>query len=414
MANIRKLREYTGDKPWRLDYYDNQGKRKRQHFRTKREAETVRSKIETDLNRGTYIDRKLGESTTVAQLWERYLYRLETVGASGRGATGAKTLQTYRVHAGNYILPRWEHYPLSNITYADVSEWVTSLQSKKTGDGVGPETRKAVGRLFVAMLDFATQEAIIPRNPARDAAGRTPFIPGGRELKRARSEPVFLTMPQLVELSRHAEPWSDLILFLGTTGLRWGEVSALRARDLDLDPEMPSVRVERAYAEVTGAGMQLGPTKTGEARTVPLMCDLLPQLQNRIDDAGGEDGLLFPSRDGTPLRNTNVTRRVLRPAAQRLAESASTPREAERLASLGFHDLRHTAISLAIKLGCNVKTVQRIAGHATATVTLDRYGHLYPDDLHDVARGMSGLLMDTGWTLGSDLAPESQEVPMAS
>jgi Phage integrase family len=50
-----------------------------------------------------------------------------------------------------------------------------------------------------------------------------------------------------------------------------------------------------------------------------------------------------------------------------------------------LHDLRHTCASLAIRSGANVKVVQKLLGHKTAKLTLDRYGHLYADDLETVA-----------------------------
>ncbi|WP_416382012.1 tyrosine-type recombinase/integrase [Nocardia cyriacigeorgica] len=58
------------------------------------------------------------------------------------------------------------------------------------------------------------------------------------------------------------------------------------------------------------------------------------------------------------------------------------------LSSIAPHGLRHTAASLAISAGANIKVVQRMLGHKTATLTLDLYGHLFPDDLDAVAVGM--------------------------
>jgi hypothetical protein len=65
---------------------------------------------------------------------------------------------------------------------------------------------------------------------------------------------------------------------------------------------------------------------------------------------------------------------VFDPAAKAIGEEGFTP-----------HDLRHTCASLSIAAGCNVKVLQGLLGHKTATMTLDRYGHLFPDDLGRVA-----------------------------
>jgi integrase len=85
-------------------------------------------------------------------------------------------------------------------------------------------------------------------------------------------------------------------------------------------------------------------------------------------------GLLFPDDRGGLLRNTNWRRRVFDRAAGRA-----------KLTPLRVHDLRHTAASLPIRAGASVKAVQAQLGHASATMTLDRYGHLWPDELDALA-----------------------------
>ncbi len=60
-----------------------------------------------------------------------------------------------------------------------------------------------------------------------------------------------------------------------------------------------------------------------------------------------------------------------------------------------LHDLRHTCASLAISAGANVKVVQRLLGHKTAVLTLDRYGHLFPDDLDAVASAFDAAARTT-------------------
>jgi len=83
---------------------------------------------------------------------------------------------------------------------------------------------------------------------------------------------------------------------------------------------------------------------------------------------------VFEGTRGGVLRNGNFNRRTFGPAAIAIGEPRLTP-----------HGLRHTAASLAIAAGGNVKVVQQMLGHATANMTLDLYGHLFPDQLDDVA-----------------------------
>ena len=137
------------------------------------------------------------------------------------------------------------------------------------------------------------------------------------------------------------------------------------------------IRITTAFAEVEGKLVEQTP-KTGKSRTVPippsLRAELLPLVEGRPDDA-----LVFATRRGTPLRLRNWRRREFDKAVEDagLDGTGLTP-----------HKLRHTAASLAIAAGADVKVVQAMLGHATATMTLDRYGHLFPDRLDEVAEAM--------------------------
>ncbi len=92
------------------------------------------------------------------------------------------------------------------------------------------------------------------------------------------------------------------------------------------------------------------------------------------------DELAFPSPQGAVLRNRNARSAWFDAAARAIGEPGLTP-----------HELRHTAASLAIKAGANVKAVQRMLGHASAAMTLDRYADLFDDDLDDVADRLDAL-----------------------
>jgi integrase len=94
-------------------------------------------------------------------------------------------------------------------------------------------------------------------------------------------------------------------------------------------------------------------------------------------------GLAFPNREGGgPLRVTNWNRRTFTPAAE---DAGLVP------PLLRVHDLRHTAASLMIASAAGVKVVQQQLGHRTATMTLDRYAHLFPDELDALSSALDGL-----------------------
>lgn len=183
------------------------------------------------------------------------------------------------------------------------------------------------------------------------------------------------------------------MLVLAYCRLRFGEVTALKRRDVDFDRARINVKetveyVNRVYT--------LGPTKTHERRSVPIPPPVLAVLRERIGSAA-PDRLVFPGEDGY-LKNSEF-RKVFNPAAIRAGVGGLIP-----------HELRYTCASLAISVGGNIKVVQRLLGHAT--MTLDRYGHLYPDELDEVAQQMGALC---AYPVRTDAGsgPENASLPAA-
>ena len=108
-------------------------------------------------------------------------------------------------------------------------------------------------------------------------------------------------------------------------------------------------------------------------REVPIPRFLFDELAKHVATMSPDD-LVFPAIKGGALRAQGFQRAALTEAANALGVPGLHP-----------HELRHTAASLAIASGADVKVVQQMLGHKTATMTLDLYGHLYPDRLDDVA-----------------------------
>jgi integrase len=188
--------------------------------------------------------------------------------------------------------------------------------------------------------------------------------------KITRGEPRFLDHGQVVELAAAAEPYGLLVRVLAYTLLRWGEMSALRVGSLDLVRRR--MRVKSGFVEVRGKLVE-GTPETHQVRTVPLPRFLVDEIAAYVEGKG-HDELVFTTSTGTPLRNTNFRRRHWDKAVEAAGLDGLTP-----------HDLRHTAASLAVAAGANVKAVQRMLGHASATMTLDVYAGLFGDDLDTVA-----------------------------
>ena len=161
-------------------------------------------------------------------------------------------------------------------------------------------------------------------------------------------------------------------------GLRFGEAAALRVESIDILRRR--IRITAAVAEVRGQ-IVMGTPKTHAARSVAIPGFLAPVLGAYLGTES-RSGLAFPDAADGPIRVTNWNRRTFTPTAVNVG--LVPPK-------LRVHDLRHTAASLMIASGAGVKVVQQQLGHRTATLTLDRYAHLFPDELDALSGALDGL-----------------------
>jgi integrase len=378
---VKKLTD--GVKRWQADWTTADGVRQRKRFSTKREAEEFHHATVRSIRGGTFIDPRSSNKTTVGQLYAEWIERIAVVGASGRKPASPKTLDNYRRYYENYVAPRWAHTPVSNVRYDDVAAWITTLRGQN-GLPAGVTTRREVALYFGRLMGHAVKKRLLPSNPTKDPLGQTDYVPA----KEKQREHVYLTMPQLTALARECEGFELFVMLAGTGGLRWGEITALSFDDFEFG-ETPSVAIRRAFSEVGGKRV-LGPTKGGESRVVPLP-RLIARRCEQMASSGIGSERAFTGGRGSVLRNNSWTKRHYAPAiARAMTADPSFPRPT-------FHDLRHTAVSLAISHGANVKVVQRIAGHASATMTLDTYAGLFDHDLHDSAERLNGALVNLAW-----------------
>jgi len=151
----------------------------------------------------------------------------------------------------------------------------------------------------------------------------------------------------------------DVGLVLGLTGLRWGELAALRVRDVQRLP-IPAVRVSRSKSD--GAPLRTT-TKGGKARTVPLVPGAWAIVEPLLE--GDPNGLLFGTTSGGFRSLASWKRDV----------SWSTNGMGRRV-----HDLRHSFATNALAAGTDLKSLQSWLGHASATMTADLYSHWLGSD----------------------------------
>lgn len=343
MASIEKL----ADNRWRARWRDPAGKQKAKTFAKRKLAKDYLDQIGVDMTAGEYIDPSAGK-IKFEVLAEKWL--------AAQGHLKASTRSNYRHMLDRHVLARWGATPLASIAHEDVAAWVGDLQ----GTGLSASTIRYAHRILSLVLDMAVSAKRIRRNPA-----------SGVPLPRARkAEKRFLTHEQVQRLANAAGDYRTLVLTLAYCGLRWGELAGLKVGRVDFLKRR--IHVVEVASEVRGT-IVWGTPKTHATRTVPVPEFLAGELSQVVAGKSGDD-LVFTTTRGHVLRNLNFRRDVFDAAAIQAGVDGVTP-----------HELRHTAASLAVGAGANVKAVQRMLGHESAAMTLDVYSGLFDGDLDEVA-----------------------------
>ena len=321
-------------------------------FKSKREAELFLASIEVSKARGDFIDATAAR-VTVGELGKRWLSNRKHL----KPSTARVEESTWRVH----VLPRWGTTSVGAVKHSDVQSWLTSIDKS-------PTIVRHSHAILSAILEAALRDKRIQSNPAHG-------IKLPRKIPKAR---VYLSHDQVQSLADQSGSHGSLVLFLAYSGLRWGEATGLRVRDLDTLRRRVMVR-ENAVA--VGGKIIVGTPKTHKVRSVAYPTFLAEPLA-KLCEGKGRDSILFG--DGLNYQRSPDTRDGwFTNACKRVRATDKTFPE-----HITLHDLRHTAASLSISAGANVKAVQRMLGHASAAMTLDTYADLFEDDLDSVATAL--------------------------
>jgi integrase len=327
--------------------------------------------ITSRLTTGTYVTPEAGR-VTVAAVYATW--------AAAQGHISAKTALTRRSSWNKYVSPQWADVVVIDVKTSAVRAWV----SKMVASEVGVATIENAFGLLRQILGAAVEDNRIPRNPCQ----------GVRLPKRSHPDRGYLTHAQVAALAGAMKRHPEVVRFLAYTGLRWGEMAALRVCDVDMLRRR--VNVSRS---VTEAGKLVWRTpKTGERRSVPFPAVLADELAPLMAGNARED-LLFTNTHGGVLRNSHFRQDVFAPAVRACQKIDET------FPTITPHDLRHTAASLAVSAGANVKALQRMLGHAKASMTLDVYADLFDEDLDGVAARLDAAIKSAADGLRTIAAP---------
>lgn len=369
MATIEKYETTSGATRYRVRYRTpDRRQTDKRGFKTKRDAEAFAATVEVEKLTGSYVAPALGK-VTIGELGPGWLARQKAI---IKPSAFHSVESAWRVH----VEPRWATKAIADINFSDVKGWVSELAGRRKGTVV-----RTAYDVLARILDDAVKDRRLARNAAR----------GVKLPARAKRKNVYLTAAQLQALALESGRYRSLVLLLGMAGPRWGEAAALRVGDIDF---LKRKVVLHENAVTVGADVHVGTLKSGKERTVVLPKFVVEELAKTCRGKDHGD-LIWPARDGGHLGPPSSHDSWLSGAVERCQTAATAARAKESKGDkepttpvfprVTAHALRHTAASLAISAGANVKVVQRMLGHSSAAMTLDVYADLFDDDLTGVA-----------------------------
>lgn len=315
-----------------------------------------------------------------------------------------QTEDTYRRHLKNHIYPTFGAKPLQAIRRNEVQAWVKKLSeqtSAHTNKPLSPATIETVYGIFASVINAAVKDDALARTPCVDI--RLPEKP--KTTIRVLSPEDVTSLAEKVP-----QRWRALVLVAYGCGLRQGEAFGLcrdrinfLGRKLTVDQQITNTGDKEDGSRGTRPVLASPKTKASN-REIPLPQFVIEALSAHFKEYGDkidahEDGLVFLTLKGNPMRRDYFNDRIWKPALKKAGLPADTT----------FHDLRHSFASTALAEGVPITHVSKWLGHASITETVDTYGHLLPESDENLR-----VAMDTAWrrsnsTGGADIVLTSAQ-----
>jgi integrase len=275
------------------------------------------------------------------------------------------SVRYYGKQIERHLLPTFREWRIKDITKAEVQRFLGQKRKQGLSGSSVHGIRTALGKVLQAAVDWD----YLKENSARGIrlGDRTPL-----------QERAYLLPDQLSPLLNFlSDPCRRLVVISVLTGLRIGELLALRWKHVDFIHDAIHVR-ETVYEGQFGS-----PKTKSSRRDVPMSQPVREAFlaQRSVPIGADAETLVFACRNGTPLNPKNLLRRVLQPACRELG-----------LPVVGWHSFRHTHATLLGEVGESLRTAQAILGHSDLKTTLNVYTHAIPESQKRAVEKVAGLL----------------------
>jgi integrase len=345
---------------WQARYPDQAGTSRSAPFtfHTKQDAQAWLTTIRADLIRGQWLPPDA--DTTLRQyaaVWLEHRTLKE------------RTREHYRQVLDQLTLPALGEYPLRKLTPAIVRQWHARTALDRS------TYRAHAYQLLRTICASAVSDDLIVANPCR--------IRGAGQAKRvSKTEPASLE-ELAVLVDAMPERYRLMVLLAAWAGLRFGELTELRGKDVDTKRGI--IKLRRAVVWVNSQPVVTTPKSHAGSRDVTIPPHLLPAVREHLLRHGvGREGLLFPAaRNPSGHMRAATLTKVYYPAR----EKAGRP-------DLRFHDLRHTGATLAAIAGASLAELMQRLGHSTVGASL-RYQHAAKGRDQEIAKALSKLAEQT-------------------
>lgn len=351
-------------------------------FATKRDAQTALNDTLSAIDKGHHQARS---AMTFAEFIEKTW--LPFVEARKKPATAIG----YRKHWNLHLRPHLGDVALQDITPSMLDSLYTLLLTtpgvrKKTP--LSPASVRRIHASIHAALNYAVKTNLIAANPASKATPPTS--------KDARAKEMTAWSPQELRTFLDAvrdDRYAGLYEFALSTGMRRGEIVALRWGDVDLDARR--VHVNQSATVIAKDTIVYDKPKSDEPRTIVLsdrdVTNLKAHRKRQIAErlkAGPcwhDSGYVFAREDGRPMHPDTLTQAFSR-------RVSGLRRAGVDISPAHFHTLRHTCATTLLNAGVPIQVVQKRLGHASATITMQVYAHALKDGQEAAATAMQEVL----------------------